>query len=192
MNRTIDLGHILDLTTQLYDAAIEPSRWSDFLAALIRVFNADGVTLSQTPPDSTTPDFHLAVGVSHAGTEPLALAVDVYGCTRIEMSRADDGNDFTEDERRAFSLLAPHLERAINFGRQLSRDKGLPSFTLSSRQQQILRLGAQGLRSKEIAARLNLSVRTVEHHFTAAARQLKARGRSQAIATALEFGLIAP
>lgn len=80
------------------------------------------------------------------------------------------------------------MARAFRFQRLFStRDQRLE---LSPRQTEILTLGARGLRSKEIAERLDLSVRTVEHHFTAAAKRLNARGRSQAIATALDLGLI--
>jgi DNA-binding NarL/FixJ family response regulator len=111
--------------------------------------------------------------------------------TRIETVQFDDAPHFTEEARAAFRLLIPHMARALELCRQVAAKKkgGLP-LTLSPRQREILGLAAQGLRSKEIAARLGLSVRTVEHHFTAAARQLKARGRSQAIATALDLGLI--
>ena len=61
---------------------------------------------------------------------------------------------------------------------------------LSPRQMEVLRLVADGLRNKEIADRLVLSERTVEHHVAAVLRGLGVRTRTEATADAVRRGLV--
>ena len=56
---------------------------------------------------------------------------------------------------------------------------------LSAREEEVLRLLAGGLRNREIAARLSLSVHTVERHIVNIYTKLGVRGRSEATAYAL-------
>lgn len=56
---------------------------------------------------------------------------------------------------------------------------------LSAREEEVLRLIAAGLRNREIAARLSLSVHTIERHVTNIYTKLGARGRAEATAYAL-------
>ena len=60
---------------------------------------------------------------------------------------------------------------------------------LTPREQQVIRLGAAGLRSAEIAERLVLSTRTVDHHVEAILRKLGVRTRVEASAAAIRLGL---
>jgi DNA-binding CsgD family transcriptional regulator/tetratricopeptide (TPR) repeat protein len=61
---------------------------------------------------------------------------------------------------------------------------------LTARESEILRLLAAGLRNREIADRLFLSTRTVEHHVAAVLRKLGARTRGEAAAVAARGGLL--
>jgi DNA-binding CsgD family transcriptional regulator len=61
---------------------------------------------------------------------------------------------------------------------------------LTARELDVLGLLAQGLRNAEIAARLYLSTRTVDHHVSAILRKLQARSRAEASAVAVELGLV--
>ncbi len=61
---------------------------------------------------------------------------------------------------------------------------------LSPRQMEVLTLVADGLRNKEIADRLVLSERTVEHHVAAVLRGLGVRTRTEATADAVRRGLV--
>jgi len=61
---------------------------------------------------------------------------------------------------------------------------------LTPREREVLELLAGGLRNAEIAERLFLSTRTVDHHVSAIRRKLGARTRGEAVATASRLGLL--
>ena len=62
---------------------------------------------------------------------------------------------------------------------------------LTTRELDVLALVAEGLRNAEIADRLFLSRRTVDHHVSAILRKLEAGSRGEAVATAQRLGLLA-
>jgi len=61
---------------------------------------------------------------------------------------------------------------------------------LTARELDVLHLVADGLRNAEIAGRLFLSPRTVDHHVSAILRKLGARTRGEAVAAAGRLGLL--
>jgi DNA-binding CsgD family transcriptional regulator/tetratricopeptide (TPR) repeat protein len=61
---------------------------------------------------------------------------------------------------------------------------------LTNRELDVLRLVAEGLRNAEIADRLFVSPRTVDHHVSAILRKLDARSRGEAVAAAGRLGLL--
>jgi DNA-binding CsgD family transcriptional regulator len=60
---------------------------------------------------------------------------------------------------------------------------------LTSREVEVLRLVATGLRNAEIASRLVVSPKTVEHHVSAILRKLGVRSRHEAVTEAQRLGL---
>jgi DNA-binding CsgD family transcriptional regulator len=62
---------------------------------------------------------------------------------------------------------------------------------LTGRQLEVLALLADGLTNADIAQRLVLSVRTVDHHVTAVLEKLGARSRSEAVEAARQQGWVA-
>ena len=87
-------------------------------------------------------------------------------------------------------LIQPQLAGRLlsRFGRQ-SRGDYLHE-SLTAREQEVLRLLARGLRNKEIAARLQVSERTVNFHLANIYQKLNVSGRTEALSKALEQGLI--
>jgi len=61
---------------------------------------------------------------------------------------------------------------------------------LTAREMEVLALVAQGLRNAEIADRLFLAAKTVDHHVSAILRKLDVRTRGQASAEAIRLGLV--
>ena len=61
---------------------------------------------------------------------------------------------------------------------------------LTGRELEVLALVAEGLRNAEIAARLFVSDRTVDHHVSAIMRKLDVQSRSQAGAAAARLGIV--
>ncbi len=63
---------------------------------------------------------------------------------------------------------------------------------LSEREKEVLVLAADGLTNREIAARLNLSENTIKYHFKNILEKLHLRNRAQAVAYAVQSGLLKP
>ena len=63
-----------------------------------------------------------------------------------------------------------------------------PKGSLSDREEEVLRLIARGYSNKEIAARLDVSVKTVEAHKANAVRKLGLAGRSDIVDYAIFRG----
>jgi DNA-binding NarL/FixJ family response regulator len=61
---------------------------------------------------------------------------------------------------------------------------------LTDRQIEILLLLAEGLRNNEIAERLSIAPKTVDHHVSAVLVKLDVGSRAQAIAQAHQLGLV--
>lgn len=78
------------------------------------------------------------------------------------------------------------------FQRQIAERIGRfqPYDALSSRELTLLRLGAAGLHTDEMAAILHLTGHTIEFHFRNAMSKLGARNRTQAIARGTLLGLV--
>jgi DNA-binding CsgD family transcriptional regulator len=60
---------------------------------------------------------------------------------------------------------------------------------LTPRQVEVLALLCEGLRNREIAERLYVSTRTVDHHVSAILRTLDVRTRAEAVAAAIRLGI---
>ena len=83
--------------------------------------------------------------------------------------------------------LTPHITRDVLQTMSDATDRGRPS--LSPRQMELLRLIAQGKRMKEIAAELNISVRTVEDHKSQLLAALGAKSTADLVKFAVKQGL---
>lgn len=87
--------------------------------------------------------------------------------------------------------LEKHLiSRAMD--RKSNRDRGLKRLTtlLTTRELEIVRLAAEGLRNREIAERLTITEGTVKIHLHNIYEKLGVTGRSQLILTATREGLV--
>jgi DNA-binding NarL/FixJ family response regulator len=83
------------------------------------------------------------------------------------------------------ALMQEHLRRAAAGERP-------PGSVLTSRESEVVKLIAEGLSSKEIAAQLVISVKTVERHRSNVLAKLELRDRTQVTRYAIRTGLIEP
>ena len=94
--------------------------------------------------------------------------------------------------RAAASVVAHRLRRVG--GRDVPRGPRRSTRSnvagLTARELDVLGLVADGLRNAEVAERLFLSPRTVDHHVSAILRKLDARSRGEAVAVAGRLGLL--
>jgi DNA-binding NarL/FixJ family response regulator len=79
-------------------------------------------------------------------------------------------------------------DRLVGKGRTLSSEPGPPNGGLSGREEEVLRLVAWGYSNKEIAARLTLSVKTIETHKANAAKKLGLQSRIDIVRFAMLQG----
>jgi DNA-binding CsgD family transcriptional regulator len=95
------------------------------------------------------------------------------------------------DARPAAAIVARSLRargiRDLPRGPRPSTRRNIASLT--SRELEVLRLVAEGLTNAEIAERLFLSPKTVDHHVSAILRKLDVHSRGHAVTTAMRLGL---
>jgi DNA-binding NarL/FixJ family response regulator len=170
--------------------------------------------IKETDPDVVLLDVHLPDGGGEAviaGVAPerpavkfLALSVsdaaeDVIGVIRAGargyVTKTISGDELAEAIRRVgegdavFSpRLAGFVLDAFRAGDRVHGDAELEELT--AREREVLQLIARGYRYKEIAARLHLSIKTVESHVSSVLRKLQLSSRHELTRWAAERRLI--
>ena len=98
----------------------------------------------------------------------------------------------TADEIAAAIRAVARGETAVcpEIARQVERRRSLPR--LSSRQTEILALAARGFTNNDIARMVGIGPNGVKAHLTKAYATLGVTGRAEAVAYALDLGLISP
>jgi len=156
--------------------------------------------LPQTPPGLAEPYRLLLAGDWRAA----AAAWQALGCP-YQRALALTCGDQDEALLEAVALLdglgarqtAQRLRRQLRRRGHLRVPRGPTRATaanpagLTGRQVEVLRLLAEGLSNAEIAARLSLSAKTVEHHVSALLAKLEVGSRRQAATVARRLGVTA-
>lgn len=103
--------------------------------------------------------------------------------------------DFVEGAARGETPLSGKLATRIfnEFAKRMNHERvGSTDEALTAREKEILALAAEGLTNREIAARVNLSENTIKYHFKNILQKLHLRNRAQAVAYAVQSGLLRP
>jgi DNA-binding NarL/FixJ family response regulator len=160
---------------------------------LIRELDPDVVLLDVHLPDGGGEGVIAAVAQERPAVKFLALSVsdsaeDVIGVIRAgargyvtkTISGADLG-DAIERVAQGDAVFSPRLAGfvldAFRGGEPLGGDAELDELT--PREREVLQLIARGYRYKEIAARLHLSIKTVEAHVSSVLRKLQLSSRHE-------------
>lgn len=98
-----------------------------------------------------------------------------------------------ESAVRGDTLLQPEIMERVFAARNKGNDKRDTStehMVLSEKERIVLQAIARGYRSKEIASDMGISERTVKAHLTSIYNKLGVNSRSQAVAVAVERGIV--
>ena len=170
--------------------------------------------IRETDPDVVLLDVHLPDGGGEAviaqiaperpGVKFLALSVsdaaeDVIGVIRAGargyVTKTISGDELADAVIRVAegdAVFSPRLAGfvldAFRAGERVHSDTELDELT--AREREVLQLIARGYRYKEIAARLHLSVKTVESHVSSVLRKLQLSSRHELTRWAAERRLI--
>ncbi|HEY8646890.1 MAG TPA: response regulator transcription factor [Gaiellaceae bacterium] len=171
---------------------------------LIRELDPDVVLLDVHLPDGGGEAVIAAVSQERPGVKFLALSVsdaaeDVIGVIRagargyvtktISSEELADAVSRVAEGDAVFSpRLAGFVLDAFRDGARVGDDAELE--TLTPREREVLQLIARGYKYKEIAARLHLSVKTVEAHVSSVLRKLQLSSRAELTRWAHERRLI--
>lgn len=84
-----------------------------------------------------------------------------------------------------------HINGSIVIRPRQAEPQSFNTSILTKREQEILSLVAEGYPNKLVAARLNISERTVKNHLTNIMTKLHASDRTHAVVTAIRLGWLA-
>jgi DNA-binding NarL/FixJ family response regulator len=171
---------------------------------LIKDRDPDVVLLDVHLPDGSGDAIITAVALERPGVRFLALSVsdapeDVIGVIRAgargyvtKTISADDLAAAVDRVAAGDAVFSPRLAGfvldAFRAGERVGGDTELEELT--PREREVLQLIARGYMYKEIAARLNLSVKTVESHVSNVLRKLQLSTRHELTRWATEHRLV--
>ena len=170
---------------------------------LIRDLDPDVVLLDVHLPDGGGHAVIAAVAPERPGVRFLALSVSDAAEDVIDVIRAGargyvtktiSGEELTEAIHRVADGDAVFSPRLAGFVLDAFKGGGLAADAeldlLTAREREVLQLIARGYRYKEIAARLHLSVKTIESHVSSVLRKLQLSSRHELTRWAHERRLI--
>jgi DNA-binding NarL/FixJ family response regulator len=160
------------------DVVVERADSEDALLALLKGFWPDVLFTATHPGQLGLPAILAAVRTIRPAVPVILLAGPGDGHRTAAWIRAGVEEVIRRD---AIGEAAGAVQRALEVRQPLAR--------LSPRQIEVLRLITEGLTSREIAARLELSEKTVETHRSAVAQRLGIRDVAGLVRYAVRVGL---
>lgn len=142
------------------------------------------------------PQFKSLILSMHNSEEYILQSLDAGACgymlkdsTQEEMLRAI--REVNKGERFFSNAVANLIINAyMNLNRQVQHQNDKKKTILSDREKEIIALLIEGLNSKEIAEKLDLSVRTVDNHRANIMKRLQVRNTAELVKIAMEEKLI--
>ncbi len=129
------------------------------------------------------------------GAEPIVVMITGHGDVPMAVAALKSGvADFVEkpfDPAVLLDIVRDASRRAVASHQRKLLAANVKSrlLTLTTREREILSLLAEGYLSKVIAAKLDISMRTIEHHRAHIMEKTQARSLSHLVRMVLEFGV---
>ncbi len=172
----------------LYTTGLAYWRWRAGLEAQVPVARDDPYTLEMAGEWARAAESWAMIGCPYESALALASGDDEPGLRRA----------LTELQRLGARPAAGFVTRRLHERGVRSVPRGPHRATrdnpssLTPREVEVLALLAQGLHNADVAERLFLSSKTVDHHVSAILRKLDVRSRGEASAEAARLGLTTP
>jgi DNA-binding NarL/FixJ family response regulator len=191
-----ELGDAVDVVGEAasVEAAIPLIRDADPDVVLLDVHLPDGggeAVITQVAPERPGVKF-LALSVSDAAEDVIGV---IRAGARGYVTKTISGEELAEAIDRVAegdAVFSPRLAGfvldAFRAGERVHGDAELEELT--PREREVLQLIARGYRYKEIAARLHLSVKTIETHVSSVLRKLQLSSRAELTRWAAQRRLI--
>ena len=139
-------------------------------------------------PDWIAKPYRLQLdGAAAAAAESWRALLCPYEAART-LADADDETALAELDRLGARPAAAALRRRLGLRGPREATRENPA-GLTPRELEVLELVAEGLQNREIAERLVLSSRTVDHHVSAVLRKFEAHTRAEAVARYREISV---
>ena len=154
----------------------------------------DLVILDLSMPDASGPEIFLEIRRQSPDTKIAVLTG--LSSTGVLSQLVADGVDGLFLKKGDMELVKQGLNLVLAGGKFVAPDvvalleAGPPAVSLSARERQTLNYISRGLTNAEIAARLNISPKTVDKHRTSLMAKLDVHSMSQLLAYALREGLL--
>ena len=155
---------------------------------LIKELDPDVVLLDVHLPDGSGDAIINAVAPERPGVKFLALSVSDAAEDVIAVIRAGARGYVTKGDVVFSPRLAGFVLDAFRAGEQVAGDEELNELT--PREREVLQLIARGYMYKEIAARLHLSVKTVDSHVSNVLKKLQLSTRHELTRWATQHRLV--
>lgn len=158
----------------------------------IESFDPDVAVLDVSMPDGDS--FDTAQRVVQRRPQLKLLFLSAHADSRTIKRGLDAGAKGYVSKRATAEELLSAIEAVLNGGTYVrgadaQSDMRAEENDLTERQKEVLRLIAQGCSAKQIASRLNISVRTAEFHRAAIMGRLRLHSTAMMTRYALEHGL---
>jgi len=141
-------------------------------------------------------------GYSQKQASKIAALWSASGCTYQQALALFEGNE--DDKRKAITYIQGLGAQAVYEKlKSQMRNSGIKSIPrgirkstqsnpalLTDRELDVLQLLNEGMQNKEIAARLFISAKTVDHHISALLYKLEAKSRVKAVQEAIKLGIL--
>lgn len=135
------------------------------------------------------PTCQVVILTMHADSAVMARAIQAGAIGYlVKDCSADDVVAAVRTAASGEPALSPELASSMLAEVQRSADLG-PA-VISSREEEVLQLVADGLSLPEVASSLYISVKTVKNHLASIYQKLDARDRTQAVLQAVRLGII--